>query len=64
MKRGCAYTPKYWIGHSLKEDDVFLTTAKKSYQEAHDAMNELLGEEWTANAKYEIMLFGLMPEET
>ena len=50
-------TPKYWIGHDTKTDDVFLLTAKKDYSSCYDRMSEYFGDDWKDNnTSFEISL--------
>jgi hypothetical protein len=40
MNKDQELTPKYWVGHDVESDDVFLNTASKSKCEAETKMNE------------------------
>lgn len=43
MKNKQKISPKYWVGHDKRTDDVFLTTARKSYDDAYKAVEEEYG---------------------
>jgi len=38
------FTPKYWVGHNVKEDDVYINTASKSYDGAYSLMETMFGD--------------------
>ena len=51
------FTPKYWIGHDTKNDDVFLDTAKKGFDTCDEKMSKKFGENWKEeNPSFEISL--------
>ena len=45
MKSDQKYTPKYWVAHNTKSDDVYITTAHKSMDAARRRAIVYLGEE-------------------
>jgi hypothetical protein len=49
-------TPKYWVGHSKKTDDVFLMTAAKQNSEAAKNMEQMFGEDWFMDENFDIIL--------
>ena len=51
MNKEQEFTPKYWVGHDNKKDDVFLETAGKSRMSAILAMAAKFGIDW-ADKKY------------
>lgn len=42
MKHNQEYTPKYWVGHDPRTDDIYIDTARKSKGEAEAALKKLL----------------------
>lgn len=49
-------TPKYWVGHDKNTDDVFITTARKSWFECDEAMAELFDDNWLNREELSIIL--------
>lgn len=43
MKLKQKITPKYWVAHDKTTDDVFVLTARKSYDEAYKAFEDEYG---------------------
>jgi len=43
MKCKQEYTPKYWVIHDPKSDDVMIETASKGAQDTEDKYQELTG---------------------
>jgi len=52
-------SPKYWIGHSKKSDDVFLDTASKGFNDTSLNMFSVFGRNWLDDEDKEIGLFEL-----
>ena len=59
MNKTQELTPKYWIGHSLVSDDVYLETAAKSYDDADVNMLKAFGHLWQEDLNKVIELFEL-----
>jgi hypothetical protein len=57
MKKDQALTPKYWIGHNVNTDDVYLKTAAKGFDEAEGHMIRIFGENWWDDPANRIELF-------
>ena len=56
MKDNQKFTPKYWVLHNKIEDDVYLSTACKSYPDAVLQAQDLLGEDWFMDDNFEVIL--------
>ncbi len=50
------YTPKYWVGHSLSTDDVFMVTASKHKDYSCKLMEKLFGEDWFVDENFDVIL--------
>ncbi len=46
MNKGQKFTPKYWVGHDTKSDDVFKDTLFKSRDDSERAMEVFFGQNW------------------
>ena len=57
MKSNQKLTPKYWIGHDVRDSDVFLTSASKTKVTAANEMSEMFGEDWIFDEFYRVDLF-------
>ena len=51
------FTPKYWIGHNTRSDDVLITTANKNYFNADLKLREEVGEKLYNSDEYVVSLF-------
>jgi hypothetical protein len=56
MNREQKHTPKYWIGHDTKQDDVLLQTARKSRIETCEEMAHIFGWDWAASPHLKVEL--------
>ena len=45
MKATQKYTPKYWVIHNITEDDVYISTASKSMDDAIKKFTEFYGDD-------------------
>lgn len=52
-------TPKYWVGHKIDSDDVFLVTANKDQRDACVAMLKLFGVDWVIDENLAVDLIEL-----
>ena len=50
------YTPKYWVLHDYRTDDVYLQTASKSKGECFTFSDAMLGKEWEDCESLEVIL--------
>lgn len=57
MNKDQEFTPKYWAGHNIESDDVFLVTASKSYEYTVILMNMKFGDNWQDDENLQIDLF-------
>jgi hypothetical protein len=55
MIKGQRYSPKYWVAHDTRTDDVILSTASKSLSNCIDLYNGVASVE-----EYEFIKFDLM----
>lgn len=56
MKVDQKYTPKWWVGHHKKNEDVLTTTLNKSKEDAVREMEFIFGEDWFINEDLEVIL--------
>lgn len=56
MKSDQMFTPKYWVLHNKSEDDVYLQTASKTYDDCCTFADAMCGEEWWDNDNLEVIL--------
>lgn len=56
MNNNQKLSPKYWVGHSKKTDDVFIETIDKSYSRVLDNMDLMFGDSWYEDDNYEVIL--------
>jgi len=42
MKTDQQFTPKYWVAHDPREDDVYMETSSKSYDECYQQIKALM----------------------
>jgi len=57
MNRNQEFTPKYWIGHDVRKDDVFLETASKDFEEAAKKLHSRIGGPYYDSQHYDVSLF-------
>lgn len=57
------YTPKYWVGHSTKMDEVFIVTASKNKDYSCKLMEDLFGEDWFLDETFEVILIEIKQAE-
>lgn len=63
MIAGYKYSPKYWVGHSKVEQDVFLETATKGRATTVALMEERFGEDWFIDENLEVILVEVLKVE-
>lgn len=56
MNNNQKLSPKYWVGHSKKTDDVFIETIDKSHSRVLDNMDLMFGDSWYGDDNYEVIL--------
>lgn len=56
MRKDQEFTPKYWVGHHKKEDDVIWLSMSKSRDQCIEWMDECFGDDWFLDDDYEIIL--------
>ncbi|MOA30254.1 hypothetical protein D3C78_1513290 [compost metagenome] len=56
MKDGQPLSPKYWVGHNKKTDDVFVSTCHKVRQKSVELMDWLFGADWFMDEDLEVIL--------
>lgn len=56
MKADQKLTPKYWVGHHKKSDDVFTNTLCKDYNDTLKQMEDIFGEDWFLDEDFDIIL--------
>lgn len=55
MKPDQQFTPKYWVGHDSRTDDIIPETLSKRYDFADIFLENAVGY-WQENDRYEIIL--------
>lgn len=56
MNKNQKQTPKYWIGHDKRTDDVFLNTARKDRDSCVVDMKRCFGEDCFMDDNFEVIL--------
>jgi hypothetical protein len=56
MNEQQSYTPKYWVGHDIKSDDIFISTLAKCANKSTQLMHELFGEDCFSNNDLSVSL--------
>lgn len=59
MKENQEFTPKYWVAHDKRADDVFLESASKNIKLTQIWLCNKFGECWMDNGNLGINLFEL-----
>lgn len=57
MKDQQKLTPKYWVGHDQRTDDVFIETMFKHRADTCDAMALKFGADWEEQPHFAVELF-------
>lgn len=56
MKADQKFTPKYWVLHNKTEDDVYLQTASKNYDDCHTFAEAMCGRGLWDDENLEVIL--------
>lgn len=56
MKPKQEFTPKYWVGHHKKEDDIIWLSMRKTRSECVEWMEDCYGEDWFMDDDFEVTL--------
>ncbi len=56
MKDNQEITPKYWVGHNKRLDDIYLCTADKTKFEVCKNMEQMFGEDWFLDDDFDVIL--------
>lgn len=56
MKVDQQYSPKWWVGHHKRQEDVFFSTMHKSRACAVKEMEIIFGEDWFIDEDLEVIL--------
>lgn len=56
MKYDQKYSPKWWVGHHKKQEDVFMSTVNKSKSDTVQEMEFIFGEDWFIDEDLEVIL--------
>ncbi len=59
MKANQKFSPKYWIVHDPMSDDVFIETASKSWDDAHDKGEMFFGNKMHEDNGYKVILVSI-----
>lgn len=61
MDNNQEFTFKYWIGHNLKDSDVFLNTVSKDRRISCELMEKQFGKDWFMDESLSVDLFEIKP---
>lgn len=59
MRESQKLSPKYWICHNCKSDDVFLESASKDRRDCVKYFEDHYGEDWFLDDDFQINLFSI-----